>query len=32
MRYSTQPKSRKHVECYGVLSFARNLKINMVEN
>ena len=29
MRYSLEPKYRKYVQEYGVLSFEENLEINM---
>ena len=32
MRYLLEPKYKTYVEGYGFLSFARNLKINMVKN
>ena len=31
MRYSTEPRFRKYVKGYGLLSFAKNLVINMVK-
>ena len=30
MRYSTEPRNRKHFEGYGFLSFGKKLEINMV--
>ena len=32
MRYPLEPNYRKYVKGYGLLSFGRNLEINMVKN